>query len=324
MQISEINAYKIKTKTVKAIIIILRTLFVFGMCYVFLFPILYMLSVSIRSAQSVTDPSVVWVPKQFSFESIKEAIDILHFKQSAFLSFLISFFGTLGSLISCSLTGYGLSRFRFKEKRILFAIVIVMIIIPPQTLLISSFLNFRYFSLLGIFKLLSPITGFSYVNLTELPLSPLTLILPAFFATGLRSGLFIFIFHQFFSGMPKDLEEAAKIDGCGALRTYIKIIVPLAGTAFITVMLYSLIWHWNDFYTSAFYFTSDVKPLSVMLSNMKYLLQASSQSFVGIAPYKIRTYLAAGSLLVTLPPLIFYIFAQKYFTESIESTGIVG
>lgn len=152
----------------------------------------------------------------------------------------------------------------------------------------------------------------------------LTFILPACLASGLRCGLFIFIFRQFFQDVPKELEEAARIDGCGAFRTFCQIIVPLAGPAFITVMLFSIIWHWNDYYLSAMYFMGDVKPVSVMLSNLNDLLKASMDTTIQVPQDTLRTYLAAGSLLVTLPPLLLYLFTQKYFTESIQRTGIVG
>ena len=149
-------------------------------------------------------------------------------------------------------------------------------------------------------------------------------ILPAFFGAGLRAGLFIYIFRQFFAGMPKDLEEAAMIDGCGALRTFVQVMLPLAKSAFITVLLFSFVWHWNDYVQAAMYF-NDNQPISVMLNQMQSLLQdAKLFNVVTNTPDEIRTYLQAGCLLTILPPLVLYIFTQRFFTESIERTGIVG
>lgn len=313
-----------KIKPSKIFFGIFRYLLIFGMSYVFLFPILYFISVALRDPSSVTDPSVVWVPKALSLDSLKVSIDTLQFFPSVFLTLTISILSTVGSLISCSLIGYGLARFRFFENKLIFALVFLTIIVPPQTILISSYLNFRFFDFGGLLFLFKGITGVANINLTEMPLTPLTFILPSFFGMGLRAGLFSFIFRQFFKGIPKELEEAASLDGCGYLKTFGVIVVPLAKPAFITVLLFSFIWHWNDFYTSAMYFVGELKPISVMLNNLVELLGNKGLIMENLAPFQLRTYLAAGSFLTMLPPLIVYIFAQKHFTESIERVGIVG
>lgn len=250
-------------------------------------------------------------------------MDVLDYWKSIGMSAIISIGSTVGSLISCSLVGYGFARFRFREKNIAFALLILTIIVPPQTVVMSSFVNFRYFDMFGIMGFLHTIIP-SVPDSINLINTPWTFILPSFFASGLRSGLFVYIFRQFFMGMPKDLEEAARIDGCGAFTTYIRVIVPLARSAFITVLLFSFIWHWNDYYLSALYF-NDRMPISVMLNQMRSLLQDNKLFDVALnSPDEIRTYLQAGSLLMILPPLILYIFTQRFFTESIERTGIVG
>lgn len=300
-----------------------RFFLLIGICYIFLFPVLYMISVAIRGPESVNDPSVVWIPREFALSSIKTAVEILEYPRAVGVTVLLSVGGTLGSLISCALVGYGFARFNFKEKGFMFALVLLTIIVPPQTTIISSFINYRNFDFFGILGLLHMIIpavpeSISLVNTVW------TFILPAFFASGLRAGLFIYIFRQFFSGMPKDLEEAAMIDGCGAFRTFVQVMLPLAKSAFITVLLFSFVWHWNDYFQSSMYF-SDNQPISVMLNQMQSLLQdAKLFNFVTNTPDEIRTYLQAGCLLTILPPLVLYIFTQRFFTESIERTGIVG
>lgn len=300
---------------------IFRWLFVIGMCYVFLFPILYIISVAFRTPSSVNDPSVVWVPKEWSLESLQATMDVLHYWKSTGLTLVIAIGSTLGTLISCLMVGYALARFSFWEKKLVFGLVLLTIIVPPQTILMSSYLNFSFFDFGGILKLLSPITHTPYINLLN---TPWTFILPSFFASGLRAGLFIFICRQFFSGMPKDLEEAARIDGCGAFRTFAQIMVPLAKPAIITVLLFSFVWHWNDFYSSTMFFNDEVRPISVMLYNITELLGNSGLFSGTVTAYQLRTYTQAGALLTILPPLILYLFTQRHFTESIERTGLVG
>lgn len=316
-------AFWVKRNGTTVIWRIFRFLLLIGICYIFLFPIIYMLSVAVRGPETVNDPSIVWIPRGISFESIKTAVEILEYPRAISVTLIISVFSTLGSLISCALVGYGFARFRFKEKNIAFAMVLLTIIVPPQTTIISSFINYRNFDVFGIMKLLHLVIP-SVPESLNLINTPWTFIIPSFLGVGLRTGLFIYIFRQFFAGMPKDLEEAAMIDGCGALRTFVQVMLPLAKSSFITVLLFSFVWHWNDYVQASMYF-NDNQPISVMLNQMQSLLQdAKIFNVVTNTPDEIRTFLQAGCLLTILPPLILYIFTQRFFTESIERTGIVG
>lgn len=313
-----------KIKAGNIVFRILRAVLLIGICYLFIFPILYIVSLAVRDPSTVNDPSIIWLPKELSLSSIGKAFELMKYGKSLTLTLVITVFGTLGTLISCSMVGYGLARFKFKTRNLLFVIVILMIVVPPQLLLVPQFLNYRYFTFGGIMTLLKPVTGIDSINLTDGNSAVLTYIFPAMFASGLRAGLFIFIFRQFFSGMHKEIEEAAKIDGCNAFQIFVKIALPLSVPVFITVMLYSVIWHWNEYYTSTVYFLGDVKPLSVMLRDLSSALQNDNKDFVMHSAQLLRTYLAAGALLTIIPPLILYVFTQKYFVESIETTGITG
>ena len=300
---------------------IFRALFFFGLCYLFLFPVLYMLGTAFQSTESLSDPSVVWIPKSFSLEPLKGVIDLLDYWQALLMTVEIAVFSTLFALISCSLVGYGLARFKFKERGLLFFFVVLTIVVPPQAVMIPNYTNFRFFDFGGLLQLLSPLTGFSSLNLLD---TPYTFILPAVFACGLRCGLFIFIFRQFFMGIPKELEEAARIDGCGALRTFVQIMVPMAKPAFITTCLFSVVWHWNDLYLSSMYYTSMVKPITPQLSQLMTLMRETNIASTVADQLSVRSYFAAGALLAVLPLLILFIILQRQFTESIEKTGIVG
>ena len=152
-------------------------------------------------------------------------------------------------------------------------------------------------------------------------------ILPSIFAVGLKAGVFIFIFRQFFIGQPKELEEAAKIDGCGAFKTFVRVMVPLAKPAFVVVTMLCIIWHWNDYYSSSMFFIDKIKPLMVSLERLR---SGIAEGYLPMIDTKIanpvvqRMYLQAGVVLTILPPLFLYVFMQKYFVESIDRTGIVG
>ena len=148
-------------------------------------------------------------------------------------------------------------------------------------------------------------------------------LLPALFANGLKSGLFIFVYRQFFRGVPKELEEAAYIDGCGSVKTFVKIIVPNAIPAFVTVLLLSLVWYYNDYYTIPL-FLPKTEVLSTALSDMFTNMTTVGGLYSGVDSILIYPIWRAGIILYILPLLIIFLLFQKKFTESIARSGIVG
>ena len=288
---------------------LVRTLFLLGLCYLFLFPIFYLLLATFSDPMSLNNPNVVWIPLDWTLDNIGHAIVKLNFWPSAALSLVHAVGGTLASLISCSLVGYGLARYNFLEKGLVFMCVVLTIIVPPQTMLITQYLQYKDF--LG--------SGINLLN------TPLVLILPALFGAGLRNGLFIFIFRQFFLGLPKDLEEAAWVDGCNPLRTFVSIIIPSAGPGIVKVTLFSFVWHWNDYYYSAMLYTSKLKALVPMMQSINSSLGGDMAS--GGATEEVlslRGIISSAGLLTIVVPLVLYLFLQRHFVESIERTGIVG
>ena len=298
---------------------ILRTLFIIGLCYIFLFPIYYFIVTAIQNPLTARTNVVVWIPSHLTLDNVRLAFELMDYRSTLLETLAITLLSTLGLLISCSMAGYGFARFEFREKKIAFFFVIMIIVVPPQTVMIPTLLNFLNFDFLGIFGLAYRlgIRETAGVNLLN---TRWTFILPSLFASGIRAGLFIFIFRQFFTNMPKELEEAARIDGCGAIKTFIRVIVPLTGPAFITVMLFSIVWHWNDTYLASLYVRDQT--VSVQLDRLFLTFENNIGHRFGMM--EMRGALAAGSLLAIAPLLVLYIFLQRYFTESIERAGIVG
>ena len=314
------NPYILKQKTKSFFIKLFMFLFIVGLSYLFLFPLIYMIVSSFQSPNTVNNPSIIWVPTELSLAGIIGGWQFLNFGQSATLTGIITIFSSAAAIVSCSMVGYGFARFNFHLKNVIFILVILTIIVPPQTIVMSTYLDFYFFDFGGLLRL---IPGFEFVNLLN---SSWVFVLPAIFASGLRNGLYIFIFRQFFLGQPKDLEEAARIDGCGPFKTFLRIMVPLAGPAFVTVILFSIVWQWNDYYSSSMYFVSEVKPIPVMLKNIETAMQMGTTAVFdrNTTRFEVRMYMMGGTLLSILPPLVLYIFTQKFFTESIERTGLVG
>ena len=148
------------------------------------------------------------------------------------------------------------------------------------------------------------------------------MILPAMLGTGIRSGLYIYIFRQFFKGMPRELEEAAYMDGCGYMSTFLRIMVPSAVSAFVTCFLFSFVWNWNDYQISSMLMETKKTLSSALLSLRSVLLNSE---ITGEQPDVTRVLvdLQAGSLLVVTPVLALYLVFQRFFVESIERTGLV-
>jgi len=295
-----------------------RAIFLFSLCLVLLYPLLIMLSISLREAKELFDPTVVWIPKNFTLDSFIKAYNALHFSKIIFKTAVISISGTSLQLISCTLAGYGFARFNFPGKKILFGLLLLTIIVPPQIVTIPSMVYFQNFDFFGIGSLVGIFTGkavtISLINTT------MSYTLPALLGSGIKSGLFIFIFVQFFRGLPLELKDAAYIDGCGRLRTFAQIMLPLSGSAILTVTLFSLVWYWNDSYFSVIFF-DNLNTVSRVLQNIKNELNAANNNRNEL---EIIPQIQAAALMAIAPMLIMYIALQKYFTESIERTGIVG
>ena len=155
---NSLNAYHAKRVGVRICVSIVRFVFVSCVCYLFLFPLLYLLIASIQTPESLKDPSVVWIPRELTAQNFARAAEMLDFGRSFALTAAIAVFGTLATLFSCAMAGYALARFEFLEKRLAFALVLILIIIPPQTTSMSVFLNFRFFDPLGIISAFEPLT----------------------------------------------------------------------------------------------------------------------------------------------------------------------
>lgn len=291
-----------------------RYFFLLSLSYVVLYQIAYILSQSFKPQAQIYDPSVVWIPKSFTTANLKEAWNALEYPKRLLNSFLIPVCSGLLEVFTCSLAAYGLARFKFRENKLVFLLVMLTILVPSQMIMVPSYLNYSHLDILGIFGLLARVTGIDIrPNVLD---TALTFYLPAMFGVGLRSGFFVFIYMQFFKKMPKELEEAAWIDGANPFKTFLKVIIPSSKVAITTVTIFSVIWHYNDYYLSAMYF-SDRYPLAVSLS-----LIASNSSIAGTDYARILK--MAGCLLFILPVLLMYMVLQRKFIQNIDQVGIVG
>lgn len=299
---------------------IVRFLIILGLSYVLLYPVFYMVSMAIRPVSQAMDPSVVWIPKEVTLGNFQEAWVGLNYFESFGTSMMVSLVSSVLQLISCSLVGYGFARYKFKGSGLIFVLVLVTLIIPPDLITIPLRFLYQEFSIPIISPILDlfyrqPMPDYLTVNLMD---SWFVFWLPALVATGIRSGLYIFIFRQFFIASPKEIEEAAMVDGASHFKTFYSVMAPNASGAYLTVFLFSIVWYWNDTYFTN-HFINNKLTMAKSLFAYKGALSAQTQDYFYITPR-----IMSAALLFILPMLIMYAILQKYFVESIDRSGLVG
>ena len=292
---------------------LLRAAILIGVGYVILSPVIGIIVNSISSNKDAYNPMVFVLPQFPTLERYALAIERMNYFPTMFRDLLYTLTLTALQLLVCSMVGYGFARFDFPMKKLLFGCVVVMIVIPAHTIMLPLYMTFKSFDPFGI---VSAIKGTPGIMGTVVPMYIMTLL-----GCGVRSGLYIYIFNQFFRGLPKEIEEAALVDGCGVWYTYFRIMLINAMPAVITVAVFSIVWQFNDtFYAKLFLISEDVviskkiSSLQAVIANVDKILDTTIQEL----------YLDAGIVLIILPILIIYLVLQKYFIEGVERSGIVG
>ncbi|MBE5810220.1 MAG: carbohydrate ABC transporter permease [Clostridiales bacterium] len=289
------------------------------LAYQLLYPVLYMISMSIREPSDMNDPSIIWVAKHFTMENFADAIKSMNYWNAFRVSLTLCLVCGVLDVFSCAIAGYGFARFDFWGKKALFVLVIFTMVVPTQTLVLPLYMRWRYADFGGVVGLFNE-QGFVNLIGTLWPL-----IIPAALAMGVRSGLYIFIYRQFFINLPVALEDAAYIDGAGPYRTFFSIMLPNIKNAIITVFLFSFVWNWGEYYLSKQFLGSTDRSIMVALSAIRRDLSSLSSlagTQIGSNPEKVATRVMAGCLLTAAPMLIMFIFTQRFLADSIEHIGI--
>lgn len=274
-----------------------------GIAFTFLVPIIYMVSTGLKTVEDYIDPGVRWVPTILNYNNFIVAFNGLRYLITTRNSAFVAVASAIGQVISCSMIGYAFARIKFPGREALFMLVLFTFIVPPQTIVVPLFMLYRR---LGWIDTYWPF------------------IAPSFLGQGLRGALFILIFRQFFRRLPWELEDAARIDGCNEFQTYYRIMLPLARPAILVTFLFSLVWHWNDFYEPMMYLMKlDKFTMPLRLRMLQTALVELYGGTAAAANLMNEPLVMAAALLVILPPLVLYMFTQRYFVESIERTGLV-
>jgi multiple sugar transport system permease protein len=293
---------RVRRVLVKAVLMLLLV----DVAFIFLMPILRLLSMSVMDVMDLYDPTVVWIPRRWSWENYRLAFLALEYPQSLRNTVLMAGGAAILQTFACAIVGYGFARFEFPGRDKLFMLVLFAMIVPPHAVIIPMFILFK--------NLPAPTETGTWLN------SYWPFLGPAAVGMGLRGALFVFIFRQFFKGMPWELEDAGRIDGAGPFRIFFNIMLPAAQPAIVVVFLFSFVWHWNDSLQPTIYL-SDV--------DKYFMMQRLSAVEAALENMRFRAMWGTGvimtsALLAVLPLLILYAFTQRFFVESIERTGLIG
>lgn len=317
-----INTYKAKVQQLKAdkqfandrrkairiskkfVLSLFKAVILIGISYVILSPLIGMISKSFFSDTDRYNPMVYLFPADPTLERYSTALKFMNYGAVVLRSMAYDLSLMAINVLICSMVGYGFARFNFPFKRMLFACVVVMIVLPLNTIMLPLYSTFRNFGPFG--NLLSSVS----------PMYIMTI-----FGCGLRSGLYIYIFNQFFRGLPKEIEEAAFVDGASMFYTYSRIMLVNAIPSVITVSIFSMVWQYNDtFFTRLFTISGDI----VISKKIASLSSTISNAMNIMDPSILQLYTYAGVIMVILPVLLIYILLQRQFIEGVERSGIVG
>ena len=312
------NGYLLKKTIGSGIFKFCRGIMLFGLAFLILQPILSKISVSFMAEQDLYDATIINIPRNWSVDNYEMSSSLMNYSKSLVSTLWISLLIAVVQLASTTLVAYGFARYNFPGKKLLFGAVVLSIVIPPQTILTALYLNFRYFDIFGLIKLFTGKT----INLLN-SIWPYVIISAG--AMGLKNGLYIFMLRQYFRGIPKEMEEAAYVDGCGKLKTCLVIMLPDAKPMLTSIFLFSYVWQWTDsFYSSLFLrkfglLSTAVAGLGDRL--MQYIQDISNRTAFPTTAYT-QAIISTGTLMVIAPLIIIYLVAQKGFVESLAQAGI--
>ncbi|MDR0553348.1 MAG: carbohydrate ABC transporter permease [Treponema sp.] len=277
--------YKLARSGISNIIIII-------LGFAMLYPVIWLIMASFKEGSQIfSDPGLL--PKEWTLQNyIKgwQGTSTVHFSTFFVNSFIICGLCVIANAAFCSLTAYAFARLDFKGKKFWFAVMMLTLMLPGHVTTIPRYIIFH---------------SFGWVN-TFLPF-----IVPKLFAT---DAFFVFLLVQFIRSLPKDMDESARIDGCGKFGIYVKIIMPLSVPAIITTVLFTFLWTWDDFFNQMLYLNSPERFTVPM--GLRFFLDNSGVSSWGS--------MFAMSALSLLPCFVLFFSLQKYFVQGVATTGIKG
>ena len=321
----EQNVYLAKKKVGTFVLNVVSFLLIAGLCFIILYPFIRLVPSVLSNIEDLGNPNVIWIPEEFSTVSFKASARMI--MSEGFMT-MVKSVGIALALMAievfiAAMTGYTMARVKYRFSGLIFALVALVFLVPRQSLLLAQYIYFNHFDAMGILKIFGK--EFNLIG------QPATLYLMAALGFGVNQSLFILIFSQFFKNIPKELEEAALIDGCGFYRTYFRIMIPNAVPAIVTVAILAFVWNYGDTYYTRYFdpngpYMASKLALTFIDANKTTLLERV-RVWYNVPMTTDMTFDAmkqAGILIFLAPLLVLYLFAQRWLVENLENSGLVG
>lgn len=349
------GGYLLKKRIGQIAVSVIRALLLFGLCFMIIQPLLTRFSMSLMKEQDLYDSTIILLPRNVTLDNYRIVAELTDLKNigggwtfNALLNTLwVSALISMLTIISTTLVSYGFARYEFPLKKFWFACVVAVIIIPPQTIQSALYMNFANFDVLKIFTLfganaeglsfgqrvlsLFDGTGTGLIqlitgNTLNLRANISAYAIMSLTCMGLKNGLYIYMMRQYFQGIPTSLEEAAYVDGCGTLHTFVRIMLPDALPTIASCFLFSFVWQWTDiFYTRLFLPITSISTYSnqmaSMVTKMSRYFSADSSVAVVVPNARQQQLISIAVLICAIPLVILYIFTQRTFVESLAMSG---
>lgn len=289
-----------------------RLILLLGLSFVILYPFLIKISAMFMSVEDLKNPTVWLIPQSPTLDNIGRVFRYGEYTRALVNTALISLCCAVLQTLSCTMVGYGLAKFKFRGRGLLFALAVLTIIIPPQTIYISLFMKFRYFDVFGLLGLLHLPSAKLVEQITPMAILSVT-------ALGLKNGLYIFVMRQFFRGVPHELNEAAWVDGCGPIGAFFTIMLPMAVSMMVSIFLLSFAWQWTDTFYSGLFFRQ-----TLVLPNILSKITVIAGDSIGKGTKMSSVMLNTGVVMIITPLFLFYMFFQRFLIQGVERSGMVG
>ena len=305
----KIKLQDIRKRIPEIIVKVLLLLLLIGLAYIVLYPFLFKILSAFMSKDDLYDPMVGMIPIHWTLERFLNLLKNSEFLSSMFNSLLYSLIVAVCSTFSAAFVGYGLAKFNFKGRGIIFGLVVFTMLIPLQVVYLPLYTTFKFFDVFGIMSLFGS-EGVSLID-TPLPMFILSII-----SLGFRAGIYVILMRQYYIGLPKELTEAAYVDGSTVMKTFWQIILPMARSMLIVIFSLSFAWQWTDtFYSGILMSSTNLLPSVVQLM---FVAPTGSEYYGTIVNAN------TAALIAILPLIVFYCFLQKQIIQGIENSGIVG
>ena len=271
--------------------------------FVYIYPILYMVLISVMPTSDLINPAVQWIPTHLDFENFVQVYTTLNYGKAMGNTVVLAGVASILQTLSCALAGYGLAKHKVPLKSLWVCMLVLVFVIPTSLTLVPKYVMLNTYDLLG---------------------SQLSIWLPAALGQGVKSSVFILVFMQGFS-YPDAYDEAARLDGAGRIRCFFQVSLPMVVPTIILCLLLSFVWYWNETVQSGLFLKGEHMTLPLQLEKFNTLFGAAYPSSQGSSLNRLNERIQMAATLLTVAPLmVLYLIMQRKFVQGVESSGITG